>query len=187
MIQLRQIFAQQKDYLCIYNRDEIIIHELVHVGMMFAERRFEEVFAYETSSSAFRRWFGPLIQLSHGKAASFLLMILAGDSFSSLTFFFSAVGHHEAFEYGSCIELHPSGADFDCFGQAFCKAQTDSKCLERLEICLQCGQKARAVAYRLTDKEVVAFGNFSGQNTGQYARMQSREELRWRTIVAYFC
>ena len=67
LIQLRQVFSRQPTFLGIYHRDELLTHELVHVGRMkFEEPRFEELFAYETSTSAFRRWFGPLIQASWG-------------------------------------------------------------------------------------------------------------------------
>src|ERR1700722_15718294 len=45
-LQLRKAFAQKKSYLKIYARDELIAHELCHVGRMcFEEPRFEEILA----------------------------------------------------------------------------------------------------------------------------------------------
>ena len=44
-----------------YTRRELLAHEMSHIGrMMFQEPKYEEVLAYMTSPSLFRRWIGPL-------------------------------------------------------------------------------------------------------------------------------
>ncbi len=63
IFQLRRSFWKSTKYLGMYDRDELIAHELAHVGrMVFEEPIFEEFHAYRTSKSSFRRWLGPIIQ-----------------------------------------------------------------------------------------------------------------------------
>lgn len=184
MIQLRQVFGNKKRYLGIYDRDELLVHELVHVGRMkFEERRFEEMLAYETSTSTFRRWFGPLVQ-SSWESVLFLMvlaMILVFD------IFLLAVGHHEGYEIAGTLKLIPLALILIALIRLALKRRQYNKCLSRLESCLQSGQSARAVAYRLTDKEIVAFGGLTNEQIRAYARLQGKEELRWKVIsLAYF-
>jgi hypothetical protein len=184
MIQLRQVFGKQPRYLGIYDRDELLTHELVHVGRMkFEERRFEEMLAYETSTSAFRRWFGPLIQ-SSWESVLFVMVLAAILVFD---IFLVAVGHHDGYEIAAMLKLIPLAMLLMALIRLAVKRRQYGKCLARLESCLQSGHSARAVAYRLTDKEIVAFGSLSDEKVREYARLQSKEELRWKTIVlAYF-
>ena len=52
--QLRRAFKQASHYLGIYDRNELIAHELTHASrMMFQEPRFEEIIAYQSASSPF--------------------------------------------------------------------------------------------------------------------------------------
>ncbi len=59
-----------------YSREELLSHELCHVGRMaFEEPQFEEVLAYRTSSPGYRRWAGPMVQ-SSGEAMGFLALVM---------------------------------------------------------------------------------------------------------------
>jgi len=44
-----------------YSQEEMLAHEMVHaMRILFDEPKFEEILAYQTSKSRFRRYFGPL-------------------------------------------------------------------------------------------------------------------------------
>ncbi len=63
-IQLKKGFKKGA-YLRIYKRDEILAHEMVHVMRAHLNsNKYEEVFAYLTSASSFRRYFGPIFRHS---------------------------------------------------------------------------------------------------------------------------
>ena len=61
MLQLRKKF--KKGNFGIYSKEEILAHEAVHsFRASLKDSFFEEIFAYATSSSKFRRVFGPMLQ-----------------------------------------------------------------------------------------------------------------------------
>src|SRR5262245_52150906 len=63
LLQLNKAYKDHDVYLKFYRRDELVTHECAHVGRMaFDEPAFEEIIAYRTSPSPFRRWLGPIIQ-----------------------------------------------------------------------------------------------------------------------------
>lgn len=74
LLQLRKKLYTSPTLLGLYHRDELIAHELSHVGRMaFEEPAFEEVLAYTTARTSFRRYFGPIFQSA---VESFLFMIV---------------------------------------------------------------------------------------------------------------
>ena len=80
LIQLRSRFRTHQRYSGIYERDELIAHELAHVGrMMFEEPVFEELLAYRTAKSPLRRWLGPLISSSK---ETLLFVVVIGAIFA---------------------------------------------------------------------------------------------------------
>ena len=61
---IRANFAKQQKWL-IYRRDELLSHELCHIARMpMHDRSFEELFAYRSSPSGFRRYMGNCFQYS---------------------------------------------------------------------------------------------------------------------------
>jgi hypothetical protein len=55
---IRKSFADRERWL-IYTRRELLAHEMCHIGRAgLASRRFEETLAYQTATSAFRRYAG---------------------------------------------------------------------------------------------------------------------------------
>jgi len=55
---IRASFAKQKKWF-LYRRDELLSHELCHIARMpIGDKLYEEFFAYRSSPSAFRRYFG---------------------------------------------------------------------------------------------------------------------------------
>jgi hypothetical protein len=64
MIQLRKAFKKQDSiFFGLISKNEILRHELAHVGRIgFENSKYEEFFAYHLSESKFRRWIGPIVQ-----------------------------------------------------------------------------------------------------------------------------
>ena len=70
------IQVREKVWPLFGSEEERLSHELCHVGRMgFEEKQYEEVLAYQTSTSPFRRFFGPLFQ---SNLDSILLVSLLG-------------------------------------------------------------------------------------------------------------
>jgi len=62
-LQLRKNLKDQDKLYGYYSVQELVAHELVHVARMaFEEPLFEEMLAYETSTSSFRKMWGPLFR-----------------------------------------------------------------------------------------------------------------------------
>ncbi len=75
-----------KKLLGLYDKKEILAHESVHaLRAPLNSVRFEEHFAYRTSTSRWRRYFGPLFR-SH-RESSFFLLLLAFCTLGSFFFF----------------------------------------------------------------------------------------------------
>lgn len=67
---------KKRRLFCFANEKEILAHESIHaLRAAFNEPKFEEILAYRTSSSAFRRLFGPLFT-STKESGLFLLLCL---------------------------------------------------------------------------------------------------------------
>jgi hypothetical protein len=63
VIQLRDYFRKRDKLYGFYPKREIIDHEMVHaVRGHLKSVFFEEMLAYQTSSSSLRRWLGPILQ-----------------------------------------------------------------------------------------------------------------------------
>ncbi len=102
-LQLRKNFLKETTYLKIYNRKELIAHELCHAGrMMYHEEKFEEFFAYQTSPSSFRRFFGPIIASSKESALFIISLLIA-----ILTDFYQLFVHHPSNIYFNLVKLLP--------------------------------------------------------------------------------
>lgn len=72
---IRHSFKEKKRWLC-YDRDELLAHELCHVARVgVMSQRYEELFAYQTAHSGFRRLFGGIF-LSQRDVFMFLFAAL---------------------------------------------------------------------------------------------------------------
>ena len=181
LLQLRKAFHNRKNYLGIYNRTELVAHELTHAGrMMFEEPKFEEILAYRTSPSAFRRWLGPILQ----SANETLIFILVVSFIFILDIFLLNSGHYELYHKLMWLKLIPCALIFYGFVRLFTKQRQFSTCLARLKDILNDDQRANAVIFRLTDDEIHLFAAMRPEEIQQYAQEQS--SLRWRLLALYF-
>lgn len=183
-LQLRKSFATQTSYLKIYKRNELIAHEVAHVGrMMFDENRFEEILAYRTSSSSWSRWIGPLVQ-SAFEAGFFILIIMM---MLLLDLYFLMTENHEAYFSMMPLKLIPAGLLILAVGRLWRRQYTFKKALYNLQQTLGSLETANHVIYRLTDKEIRLFASSSSNGIFKFAQEQKAKSLRWRLIVlAYF-
>lgn len=178
LLQLRKSLHHAKKLLGFYDRDELIAHELAHVGRMaFEEPRFEEVIAYSTARSSFRRYFGPIVQSSF---ESFIFMILL----IGIVVLDAVLLLRYPFAYGQAMWLKaiPLLLIALALGRLWNKQRTYKNCYRRLQNIFQ--DKASPVLYRLTDKEIAQFAASNEEQIKEYMRSQS--SLRWRIINVFF-
>lgn len=160
-IQLRKSFAKGS-FLKLYDRSEILAHEAVHAARSaFPNQRFEEYFAYMTSSKKWRQIMGPILR-NPWEVWPFFLTCLLGAiwpiSFLFATFwatlgFLRLIKSHYILRKAS-VQIFQETGDY---------------------------QKTRSILVRLTDEEIERFTN--GETIARYG--QGRHDLRWKIILTY--
>jgi len=183
LIQLRQAFNKSSKYLGLYTKDELLTHELSHVGrMMFQEPKFEELLAYRTAKSSYRRWLGPLVQ-SSAESALFLLFLFMLVVFDV---FLLALDRPDAYFLAIWLKIIPILVIIAALARLWKRQKTYASCIENLKMCLK-SDKAEAVAYRLQDNEISLFSKIEPQEIRDYAIHKMKHELRWQIIFkSYF-
>lgn len=184
--QLRSSFAISRYYLGFYDREEILAHESAHVGrMMFQDPKFEEVFAYRTAKSDFRRYFGPILQSPWESTLFLLVLFLCIIGEVIVTLYGTGDGPWDqslVWLKGIAFVLILAG-----LGRVYLRQKQLLHCLDALTKTLGSAEKADAVSYRLQDDEVIAFGKMTPYSIRKYAEEQAPHTLRWRLIYqAYF-
>lgn len=175
--QLRRTFRSRPAYLGLYHRDEIISHETAHAGrMMFQEPKYEELLAYQTAASSFRKWFGPLVQSSK-ESMLFVLLLFFTMVFDLYHVFFDTL-------VLPWFKLLPLGMLVYTLYRLYRKQKTFERAKKRLG---EVSPHADAVLYRLRDKEIDTFAFMDAQSIRAFAEQQRHSDLRWRLIaLAYF-
>lgn len=183
-LQLRREFANQETFLGLYHRDELIAHELSHVGRMaFEEPKYEEMLSYRTADSKLRRWLGPLLQSSHEASilVAFLFLCIVVDA---IAFF---VGGPQTFLAAQSWKLLPLAYLIYLLGRLWWRHYVFNRCKRHLFDVFGDEHRADSVIYRLTDGEIAHLGTLSTQDVQIYAQEQSSLSVRWRLLwVAYF-
>lgn len=167
LLQLRKKLKGSKKLLGFYDRDELIAHELSHVGrMVFEEPKFEEVIAYTTSRSPFRRYFGAIFESS---TESFLFLItLVGIALLDAYLIW-----RYPFAYWQAMWLKAIPLAMIAFAlfRLIKKQRTFKKCNVDAHI-----------LYRLTDNEIALFAKWDRDQIKTY--IENQDSLRWRAIRA---
>jgi hypothetical protein len=181
--QLRTPFKTSQTYLGLYKRSALVAHEFSHVGrMMFEEPRFEEVFAYRSDPSAFRRYFGPIMQSSWESAlfVLFLFLILMID------FSLSSLASTSLYQHFMWLKLVPFGMILYALGRLYRKQRQFSRCLNNLQKIVGTEEKANGVIYRLTDNEICTFAKMTEKQLREYIELNKDKTLRWQVISAAY-
>lgn len=172
-LQLRRGFKSNERYLRIYSRDELIAHEMAHIGRMaYDEPKFEEFLAYQSSENTFRKYCGGLIEsaLESMLFAIVLLFVLLTDIF--ILFFYP-----ENLYVSLWLKVLPGGMiALACLRLAW-KHRTFKRCLKNVS---PFAKNSLAFVYRLTDREIRDFSKWEEDKIRNYIDRQNG--LRWRGI-----
>jgi len=182
-IQLRKNFKTKSWYLGIYSRKELITHELAHVGrMLYQEPKFEEVLAYRSADSKWRRFFGPLIQSS--KESLFFIILLAVVLLISLASLSADAPLISSLSLG--IFILPFFIALLAFLRLTNRQWQFENCLKNLEKIYKHPQLANHLIYRLTDKEILLFAKMNSSEISPYIEAQSLVSFRWQFLYANY-
>lgn len=180
VLQLKTSFKKQKHF-GLYRIDEVLAHEALHATrMQFDQPKFEELLAYRTSQSRFRRWFGPLFRTSK-ESYLFVFLLLVPLSIQVIRLFMEdnlllqvlfflpwiAIGW-------GLLRLYRTQLIF-------------SRCEKKIRPCLKNPTQAPAVLFRLTDDEIISFSKMPSEDIHEYIRKQRNNSFRWKLLaLAYF-
>lgn len=175
-IQLRKSFSKKNSHLGLYQKQELLDHELSHVGRMcFEEPKFEEFFAYLTSPSRWHRFFGPLFQSA--RETTFFLILLLVVAFADLALLCAApLQFYPLFFLTKSLPLLFL---LFAFLRLCWRRRQLYGCLRKLARIAN-AEKAWAVLYRLTDNEIIFFHKSSLQEIAGYIGRQ--DSLRWNVL-----
>ncbi len=179
-IQLRRAL-HKGSFLKIYSLEEILAHEAVHAARAaFQEPKFEEFFAYATSSTFLRRFLGPIAGSPKGMLffgmSLFSFMLFQVFSFFSLRpfLFLSLLTGFGMFAAFALILLRLTQQRF-VFRKAF----------QKLSCITKSKKKAMAILFRLKDDEIKEFARMQEKEIIAY--VEKEPTLRFRLLrLAYF-
>lgn len=184
LLQLRKSLFNSPKYLGIYHRQELVSHELTHVGrMMFNEPKFEEILAYHTSPSTFRKWLGPIIQ-SSGESMLFVFIL---GFIVLIDIFLLSFNLYHVYLQAQWLKLIPIALIVYALIRLRNKHNLFNNCLNSLTACLGNKQHSTHVIYRLQDAEITQFAHMSPSEIKEYATKAANSSLRWQVVnTAYF-
>jgi hypothetical protein len=181
VLQLRKAFYHQKKYLGLYDRDELISHEMAHAARMaFAEKEYEEIFAYQTSSKGLSAKLGPILQSSvESKWFVFLLgTLLLMDLF---LLFVGSLGAYLSFQSLKLLPLL-----LVIYGAyRLSRSKRVLKITEASLSSLVGKEKARFVLFRLKDKEIKQFSTLAPDEILSYIHSENSPRIQM-IRAAYF-
>lgn len=165
----------------LYPQTEVIAHEMVHaMRLMFEESRFEEILAFRTSNSRFRRYFGPLFTRP-SEAMGLVVWLLC-----SWLFYWTEL--IVDFSLGAKYLLWSPILAFGWGIWRLGRSQTIfSLALNHLEKAIKKPEQSLAVALRLTDVEIEQFAKCSPEEILTFVHKEKEASLRWTLLFsAYF-
>jgi hypothetical protein len=164
-IQLRSHFITKKRLYFLYSKEEILAHEALHaIRASLGSHRFEEHFAYLTSTSQFRRFLGPLF--TEPKEARYLLI-------TSLLSFFTCL-------VSPVLSLLMVGiVFFALFGRLIRNWHLFFSCKRKLSFFTD---KPLALMLRLTDEEILFFATHNKEQCRDWIQAQKKQNFRWQSL-----
>lgn len=178
-LQLRSAFRHKNWYLGIYKRRELIAHELSHVGrMLYDEPQFEEILAYRTADSKWRRYLGPLVQSSRESIVFTVILgiILIAD--------IALLSVHNPLMHTIALWLPSIAVLLVLFALArlIYRQSIFKKCLKKLRKIFNHKHEADHVIYRLTDREIRLFAKASSEKIKEYILKEKDKSFRWKFL-----
>ncbi|MFI5343641.1 MAG: hypothetical protein ACHQUC_05400 [Chlamydiales bacterium] len=177
-LQLRAAFREKSSYLGMYQRRELIAHELSHVGrMLYHEPQFEEIIAYRSSASKWRRYLGPIVQSS--KESLFFIIFLGLIFLTNLALI--TMGTSLAYAITYWLPTIPLAFILLALARLVRRQSIFHGCQQRLTEVLGDSQKAEHLIYRLSDDEIRLFARLTPNEIRTY--IDSQTSFRWRFIT----
>lgn len=171
-VQLNRAFQKRSSYFG-YSSEEVIAHELVHVVRgHFEEPIFEEILAYQTSPSFFRRFFAPVFRSA--KESLIFMISLAVLSCASFFDFYQK----PLYILTSLLTL---GGMYRLVRAQIIFYRTKKK-LQKLVG----KEKSLPIMIRLTDREIIRFSKMSLNEIEAYAKKMAKITMRWTQILASY-
>lgn len=182
ILQLRKSLKKGR-FLKIYELEDILAHELSHFARAgFNQPKFEEFFAYFTSSGFVRKYFGPLA-ISSTETFLFLLFILISLGNQYLGILFSQKIFDILFLVFGYLASKMIFLGFVRLGY---RRWIFARCFKKLFSLFKTKEKALSVMFRLTDKEIKTFSKKESSYILAYAK-EMKDNLRWKVLnLAYF-
>jgi len=181
-MQLKKKFKDNETLYGTYTRGELTAHELCHAcRMAFNEPKFEEILAYRTSKSPFRKTFGPLFESASETLWFAIVLIFIFMLDFGLLYFGSLAGYASAMWLKS-IPVIWLGY---CVLRLFKKRRQFARTLNALKDIFGV-ENAEAVIYRMTDCEIVEFGKKTKDEQKRYLKEQQVSSFRWNTILTCY-
>lgn len=178
-LQLRDTFRRKSTYLGFYHRQELIAHELAHVGrMMYQEPQFEEILAYRASTSSWRAWLGPIIQSAK---ESLLFIVLLGIVILANLALLSW-DNPQSERILLTLELMPTALVLYALVRLARRHRQFNRCLATLTLLYENRETAQHLMYRLTDLEIRTFSEQTPVQIHLYIEEQSIKSFRWRFL-----
>ncbi len=175
-LQLRAQFRHFATYLGIYQRRELIAHELSHVGrMLYQEPQFEEILAYQSSSSLWRRWLGPIVQSS--KESLFFILIIGVVVLTD--FALLSLQTSSAAMLMWWTKLIPLLLLIFALARLFYRHRVFNHCLKNLEKLSLEPKIARHLIYRLRDDEIKQFAHLTPSQIQSFIDQAAQSSFRW--------
>jgi len=175
---VRKSFANRERWL-IYGRRELLAHELCHVARIgMASRVFEEMLAYQTATSSFRRVVGSVFRAPRDAllmlGGTFLL--LAAQVARTLWLANLRIWPFWALLLGLLAFL---GARLEHYRRVFDRARRNAARVAK--------DAALPLVFRCTDSEILTMSEMSDPGElANWFRVRAENSLRWQVVKARF-
>lgn len=183
ILQLSSRFNKKGNLCHLYSSEEICAHEITHAGRIMEEQDdFEEIFAYQTSPSSFRKWLGPIIQSSHEVYIFLTLLLLTLSADVSVLLFpdFQTLSL-----WTTVTKIFPVLYGLWLFFRLMYKKKIWARALENLKK-LPLNGPATHLHYRLTSSEIQAFSRMTPEQILAYMQDQKKHSFRWKFLYSLY-
>lgn len=170
-LKISKAFEKKSIYMGLYHKEEVLNHELCHLGRMyFNEPKYEEILAYQTSSF-FRKLIGPLFE---SPLESLVLMLFLSCSFLGDLFFLS---NSFVYAFLKAIPLFYLSYLALRLTNRYLKF---NRCKKKLKSIVKHPAYVLYVIYRMSDQEIEFFSKKTTNQIKKY--ILNQRELRWEII-----
>lgn len=186
-VQLREKFKKKRYYLWIYDREELLAHELVHAVRAGLKKssKYEEIIAYQTARSSLRKFLGPLFS-TPTEAVCFITSLALPLMIPYFFLFFPNLFDAIEGRIIYLLFLLPLSLFFMGFTRLFLRYRNWQRCVRNLEKALVDNAKSKALILRLTDEEIDDFANSNPRKIIAYAYCQHFLCLRWKMLWSVY-